>query len=88
VSRSRVKVPWSSTQLIIVMQEAIRREKSEVVKKVGSASSWGRRERERFRIPKEGVEVDAMQLIGREWFDIEGLNDKQRASMVPFYVID
>jgi hypothetical protein len=70
------------------MQGAIKKEKSEVIQKVGSASTWGRRERERFRIPKEGVEVDAKQLIGREWFDIEGLDDEQRESMVPFYVID
>jgi hypothetical protein len=70
------------------MQGAVRREKSAVVKKVGSASTWGRRERERFRIPEEGVEVDAMQLIGREWFDMEKLDDEQRESMVPFYVID
>jgi hypothetical protein len=74
--------------LIVVMRDAIRKEKSEVIEKVGSASTWGRRERERFRIPKEGVEVDAMQLIGREWFDMEGLDDEQRESMVPFYVID
>lgn len=88
MSRSRVKVLCSSMWLIVVMQGAIRKEKSEVIQKVGSASTWGRRERERFRIPKEGVEVDAMQLIGREWFDMEGLDDKQRESMIPFYVTD
>lgn len=58
--------------------QAIRKEENEIVRKVGSASTWGRRERERFKIPKKGVEVDAHQLVGHEWFDVDGLDAEQR----------
>jgi hypothetical protein len=83
-----VKVSLSRIGVDLVMQEAARREKNEVVKKVGSASTSGRRERERFKIPEKGVEVDAMQLIGPGWFDVDGLDGEQRESKASLYVID
>ena len=62
------------------MHEGVRKQENEVVEKVGSASTWGRAERERFRIPNAGVEVPAMQLIGDVWFNIEGLDPEKRES--------
>ena len=70
------------------MAEAGRKEKNELVKKVGSASTWGSRERERFGIPQEGVEVDAFELVGREWFDMEGLTTTQQESILLEYNAD
>jgi len=63
------------------MDEANRKELNEVVKKVGSGSTWGRKERDRFNIPQQAVEVDAGELIGREWFDMHTLDNEQRHSM-------
>jgi len=70
------------------MAKAKRKEKNEVVRKVGSASTWGRKERDRFGIPQEGVEVDAFELVGREWFDMEGLTATQQESMLLEYNAD
>ena len=66
------------------MQEAERKEQNEVVMKVGSASTWGRRERERFWIPDEAEQVGAIGLIGSEWFDFDELDPDQRESTSPW----
>jgi hypothetical protein len=93
-NKKRVTFPcegivFESRVLIAVMAKAKRKEKNEVVKKVGSASTWGRKERDRFGIPQEGVEVDAFELVGREWFDMNGLDGEQRESMMTFvYIAD
>jgi len=71
----------SSRKLILVMDEANRKELNEVVRKVGSGSTWGRKERDRFNIPQQAVEVDAVELIGHEWFDFSGLTTTQQQSM-------
>ena len=81
-SRSRAKVFIRRLRkLILVMDEAIRKEVNEVVKKVGSGSTWGRKERDRFNIPQNAVELDAVELIGHEWFDFSGLTTTQQQSM-------
>jgi len=65
------------------MADANKKEENDVVVKVGSGSTWGTKERERFNIPSQGVEMDAVQLIGREWFDVKSFvqSDWQRQSM-------
>ena len=65
------------------MADAKKKEENDVVVKAGSGSTWGTKERERLKIPSQGVEVDELQLIGSEWFDAEGFvqSDWQRQSM-------
>lgn len=63
--------------LIIVMSADEEKEKNTVVKKVGSGSTWGLRERNRFRI-QESREVDARQMIGDKWFSIDSLSEAQQ----------
>ena len=70
------------------MADANKKEENDVVVNVGSGSTWGTKERKKFNIPSQGVEVDAVQLIGSEWFDVEGLNDEQRESKSLTYKTD
>jgi hypothetical protein len=91
--KKRVTFPSEGTPFFercvdLVMAEADRKEKNEVVEKVGSASTWGRRERDRFKIPAHGVQVDAVELIGKEWFDFDGLDATERESILLEYNAD
>lgn len=51
---------------------------------VGSGSTWGAKERARFRI-KTGQVVDVREFIEDKWFDFHTLDEMQRNCMLTFY---
>ena len=61
-----------------VMDLADKKEQNDIVREVGSASSWGAKERERFNIPERATEIDVKRLIGEEWFQFEKWDDEYR----------
>ena len=67
--------------LTIVISMADEKERNNIVTEVGSASSWGSKERERFMIPEKATEVDVKALIGETWFQFQGLDDGQRTGL-------
>src|SRR5436190_329043 len=50
---------------------------------VGSGSTWGAKERERFRI-KTGDVVDVRVFVENKWFDFSTLDETQRKRIVAF----
>ena len=66
---------------VIAMADA--KAKEEVVEKVGSASTWGWRERERFKINVCKEDLDPKQLLGEApWFDFTTLSQVQHKSII------
>lgn len=63
------------------MSLAETKEHNDIVKEVGSASSWGSKERERFMIPEKAMEIDVKTLIDEVWFQFEELGDEQREGL-------
>ena len=53
---------------------------------VGSGSTWGAKERERFRI-KTGDAVDVRVFVENKWFDFSSLDETQSKCMVAFYCL-
>ena len=49
------------------------KDNNNIVTEVGSASSWGAKERKRFKIPAQATEIDVKRLIGEAWFQFEQL---------------
>ena len=65
------------------MAEADAKAKEELVEKVGSASTWGWKERERFKINVSKENLDPKQLLGEApWFDFTTLNQVRYESII------
>jgi hypothetical protein len=64
-----------------VMSAAQYKENNRIVKKVGSGSTWGARERTRFKVKLGSKEVEARGLIGEEWFEL-GDDETQRKGII------
>jgi len=54
---------------------------------VGSGSTWGAKERKKFRIRTEkGKTVEVHDIIGKRWFDFSTLDPSQCESMCSVHV--
>ena len=56
--------------------------RSRVSQVVGSGSTWGAKERDKFRIQTADA-VDVSEFIGDEWFDFDNLDKSQREGNTP-----
>ena len=67
----------------IVMAEADAKAKEELVEKVGSASTWGWKERNRFNLNVSQENLDPKQLLGEvPWFDFKRLGQEEFESNI------
>jgi len=56
---------------------------------VGSGSTWGAKERHKFRIVSTpGETFDVQEIIGKEWFDFSTIESKVQGSplCIPFLI--